>query len=127
MKKLLILYSLLLLNFYCFSQEQKKDTLFIKYNNSLLTKFQYPKDNNFYHKIKGTGNDGFTYFIEDKIYNNLKTKNILCFKNVLETSDAYLKNNKLLDSKLAKYLEKYIIFLIKENKYIEVQVVHEIE
>ena len=125
--KNLILYFSLLLSFYSFSQEQKKDTLFIKYDNSLLTKFQYPEDDNLYYKIKGTGNDGFTYFLEEKIYNNLKVKNILCFRKVLKESGAYYKNGKLGDSKLAKYLGKHIIFLIKENKYIRVLIVQEIE
>ena len=122
-----LIYFLLIFSLNSLSQETKKDTLFIKYDNSLLTKFKYPEDDNLYYKIKGTGNDGFTYFLEDKIYNNLKTKKKLCFKSVLRKSDAYYKKGKLGDSKLAKYLGKYIIFLIKENKYIKVKVVQEIK
>jgi hypothetical protein len=68
-----LIYFLLIFSLNSLSQETKKDTLFIKYDNSLLTKFKYPEDDNLYYKIKGTGNDGFTYFLEDKIYNNLKT------------------------------------------------------
>lgn len=125
--KNLILFFMLLLSFYSFSQEQKKDTLFIEYENSLLTKFQYPGDDNIYYRIKGTGNDGFTYFMKGEVYTYLKAKKKLCFKNVLKKSNAYYKKGKLVDSKLAEYLGKHVIFLIKENEYINVIVVEEIE
>ena len=122
-----LLYFLLLFSLNSFSQRKHKDTLFIEYDHYLLTQFQYPEDDTIYYKIKGTGNDGFTYFLEEKIYYNLKTKDILCFKNVLKKSNAYYKKGKLGDSKLAEYLGRYIIFLIKENKYAKVLVVKEIE
>ena len=122
-----ILFLMLIINFYSFSQEQNKDTLFIEYKKSLLSKFQYPGDDNIYYRIKGTGNDGFTYFMVNKVYTNLKEKKILSFKNVLKKSNAYYKKGKLADSKLAEYLGKHIIFLIKKKKYINVIVVEEIE
>lgn len=125
--KNLILYFLLYLSIQSFSQEQKKDTLFIKYDNYLLTKYTEPIDKYSYYLIKGTGNgEGLISLQEEKIYINLESKKILCLKSVLKKSNAYYENNKLLDWKLVEYLGKYMIFLVKENEYIKVSVVHEI-
>ncbi len=126
--KNILLYSLLFLSLYSFSQEQIGDTLFIEYDNSLLTKYTQPIDKYNYYLIKGTGNkEELVYLMEYEIYRNLEPKNVQCLKKVLKKSNAYYKNNKLHDSKLANYLGKYVIFLIKENKYIKVQAVLEIE
>ena len=125
--KNLILFSLIFFSFYAFTQEQTKDTLFINYDTSLLTKFQYPEDDNIYYKIKGTGNDGFTYLLQGEVYTKLKTKKIVSFENVLKKSDAYYKKGKLIDSKLADYLAEYVIFLIKDKISIKILIVHEIE
>lgn len=121
---------LLLLSFNAIAQKQEleKDTLFIKYDDSLLTKFQYTEDNNIYYKIKGTGKrDDFVYLLEQKFYRKLKSKKIQCLKKVLIKSNSYIEKDKLSDWKLAEYLSKYLIFLVKENNYIKVQVVYAIE
>ena len=126
--KNLILCFLLLVCFYSFAQEQKKDTLFIKYDNSLLTKYTEPIDKYSYYLIKGTGyKEDIVSLEEEKTYTNLKAKSVLCLKSVLKKSNAYYENNKLLDWKLVEYLGEYMIFLVKDKKYIKVQVVHEIE
>ncbi len=128
--KIYITAILLLLSFNAIAQKQelKKDTLFIKYDDSLLTKFQYTEDNNIYYKIKGTGKrDDFVCLLEQEFYRKLKSKKIQCLKKVLRKSNSYIEKDKLSDWKLAEYLSKYLIFLVKENNYIKVQVVYAVE
>lgn len=125
--KNLLCFLAIISSFYSFSQEIKKDTLFIEYDNSFLNREQVIGDKDFMYRIKGTGNDGFVYFLEDKIYGDLRPKNILCFKTALKESNSYYKKDKIGDSKLAEYLGKYEIFLVKENECIRVLVVYEIE
>lgn len=110
-----------------FAQEKKRDTLFIKYDNYLLNREQVMGEKTFLYRIKGAGNDGFVYLLEQKRYDNLSPKKVLCFKNILKKSNAYCKKGKISDWKLAAYLGRNIVFLVKENSFIKVQVVHEIE
>ena len=127
MKKLFILFAIIFLSNNLI-YGQKKDTLFFKYNDKLLLKkWQDPNSKEFSYGIKGTGNNGLVYLLEQKKYTNLTHKKINCLKNVIENSNSYYKKNKIHDWKLAEYLGKYVIFFVKENKYIKVQVVHEIE
>ena len=107
------------------AQEQKRDTLFIKYDSSLLTREQVIGEKEFLYRIKGTGNDGFAFLLEQVSYDNLTPKKILCFKNVLKKSNAYYEKGKLGDSKLVEYLGKYVIILVKGKKYIKVAITHE--
>lgn len=110
------------------AQEHKRDTLFIKYDNSLLTRGKLTGENTFVYTIKGTNNsDDFVYLLEQEIYYNLRPNKVLCFKKVLKNSNAYYKKEKLNNSILVKYLGKYDILLIKGKKYIKVAIVHEIE
>ncbi len=114
------------------AQEQKRDTLFIKYDSSLLNRKYDSIEKTFFYIIKGTGvREELVYLLEKENYFNLKPKNVLCFKNVLKKSNSYFKSNpyykkdQLDDTKLAEYLGKYVIFLIKGKKYIKVATVHE--
>ncbi|MGG8496279.1 hypothetical protein ACQY1Q_07660 [Tenacibaculum sp. TC6] len=120
---------------YCFfassiilAQQKKRDTLFIKYDNSLLTKKQLRGEKTYIYVIKGTGNQkDFVYLLEEGMCFNLKPKNVKKFKTILKKSNAYYKKDKLYDWKLAEYLGKYVVFLVKGNKYIKVVVVEGIE
>ncbi len=109
------------------AQEQKRDTLFIKYDNSLLTRKHDSIEKEFFYLIKGTGNSGLIYLEEKKVYKNLKPNKTSCFRNILKDSKAYYEKGKLSDPKLVEYLGKYIVFLVKGNKFIKVSIVHEIE
>lgn len=124
--KNLILYFLLVFSFYSFSQEQKKDTLFINYNDDLLKKYKHPIDSYNYYIINDTGNNGSISFVEKQIYYNLKHKNIFCLKDIIKSAKAYYKKNKykkgkINDYKLATYLGKFILFFVNGNKFIKVQ------
>ena len=82
------------------------------------------------YMIKGTGaREELVYLLEEEIYSNLRPNKVLCFKDVLKNSNAYFKSNpyfkrdQLDDTKLAEYLGRYVIFLIKGKKYIKVATV----
>ena len=123
-----ILYFLLIFSFYSFSQEQEKDTLFIKYDNSLLTKYTEPIDKYNYYLIKGTENQkDLTFLQEEKKYTNLKHNKTLCLKNILKKSNSYYERGKVRNERLANYLGQYVIFLVKQNEYIKVGIVQETE
>lgn len=123
-----ILYFLLSFSIFSYAQKQKKDTLFIRYDTSLLKKYQHPEDKYYYYLIKGTGHkEDIVSLKEEKVYKKLSPDKILCLKDVLKSSNSYYEKDKLHDWKLAKYLGKHIVFLVENEKYIEVQVVYEIE
>lgn len=116
----------IILSFYSFSQEQKRDSLFIKYDNDLLKKYKHPIDNYDYYLIKDTGNNGTISFEETQIYSNLKSKNIFCLKDIIKKARAYYTKNKykkgkINDYKLATYLGKFTLFFVNDNKFIKVQ------
>lgn len=115
--------------FFCsYAQEQKKDTLFIKYDSSLLTKHTNPIEKYNYYLIKGTENQSDLTFLKEKIIHiNLKSKKVLCLKDILKNSNSYYENNKVKNERLANYLGRYLVFLKKEKEYIQVLVIQEIE
>ncbi|WBX78066.1 hypothetical protein PG911_07370 [Tenacibaculum ovolyticum] len=62
-------YSILL------AQKQKTDTLFIKYDNSLLIRKYDSIEKNFFYIIKGTGvREELVYLLEEKVFYNLRKK-----------------------------------------------------
>jgi hypothetical protein len=125
MKKYIIFISLFLC-FFSFSQEQKKDSLFIYYDNDLIKKYKHSIDNYNYYIIKHTGNNGNISFVEEKIYFDLKSKKIFCLKDIIKLAKAYykkntFKNDKINDYKLATHLGKFTLFFVNDNKFIKVQ------
>ncbi|MGB0198904.1 MAG: hypothetical protein ACPF80_02580 [Flavobacteriaceae bacterium] len=112
-----------------FAQEKTSDTLFIRYNKKLLTKHQHPVDEYFYYKIKDLDNkEDITYFIEIKSFTNLKAEKIVSLRKVLNLSGSYHKRE-IRDWTLFDYFydRDSHVFLVKKGKYIEVDVVYEIE
>lgn len=106
--------------------KQKKDTLFIKYNNGLLKKYKHPIDNYNYYLIKDSGTCGTISFEEKQVYLDLKAKNVYCLKEIIKKAKAYhtknkYKTGKIDDCNLANYLGKYTLFFVDENKFIKVQ------
>jgi hypothetical protein len=120
MKKII---SLILLTFFFFSyaQEQKKDTLFIKYDNILFKKYKHPIDNYNYYLIKDTGNSGTISFQEKQVLFDLNPKSVHCLKDIIKEAKAYFRKGKINDYRLAVYLGKYTLFFANENKFIKVQ------
>jgi len=128
MKKSFILFIIIILSTVCSIYGQKKDTLFIKYNdNLLLKKWQNPNNNEFSYRIKGTGNNGLIYLLEDKKYNNLKHKKIKCLKKLLKREDIYNRKGRKDDWKLNQFFDKYIIFLVKGKEFTKLEARYEID
>lgn len=134
MKSYILILSILL-SFSSLAQEQLKDTLFIKYDINLLSSKHDTIEKNTFHIIKGTGNNGFVYFLEvEKLY-NLNHKKINCLKNILRRNEFTFKSKyinqdkigKLNDWILAKYFSKYILFLVNDKDFIKVEARYEIE
>ena len=127
MKKLLILFAIIFLSNNLI-YGQKKDTLFFKHNDKLLLKkWQDPNSKEFSYGIKGTGNNGLVYFLEQKTYEDLNQKKIKCLKKALTESNVYYRDNKIDDWKLNQYLDKFVIFLVKGKEFIKVEARYEIE
>ncbi|WP_417784759.1 hypothetical protein [Tenacibaculum sp.] len=120
MKKITLLI-LLIFSICSYTQEQKKDTLFIKYDNDLLKKYKHPIDNYNYYLIKGAGNSGTISFEEKHIYFDLNPKNIYCLKDIIKKARAYFRKGKINDFRLATYLGKFTLFFVKKNEFIKVQ------
>lgn len=112
--------------FCAFSQELKKDSLFIKYDNDLLKKYKHPVDNYDYYLVKGSGTCGTISFVKEQSYSELKPKNIFCLKDIIKKAGAYhtknkYKKGKIDDCELANYLGKFTLFFVNDNKFIKVQ------
>ncbi|MCL5247541.1 hypothetical protein M4I21_17095 [Cellulophaga sp. 20_2_10] len=122
-----ILILIVLLSFNSFSQKKEKDTMYIKYDKSLLIRERKLGDVDFVYRIKGTENNGFVYFLEKEKFTNLKVKEVKCLKKILQESEVHYKNDKLDDWKVAEYFGQFIIFIVDENEFIKVQTWYEIE
>ncbi len=115
--------------------QNKKDTLFIKYDFKLLNRGQNPVSKEYYYLIKDSNvESGYIYFSEKKVYKNgISTKSkIYCLRNIIEKADAFSRKNNedLIDTKLFDYFSKdnfETYFIIKNKEYIEVDIVYEIE
>lgn len=116
--------------------QNKKDTLFIKYDFKLLNREQNPISNEYYYLIKDSNiESGYIYFLEKKIHrsNKFNTKSkIYCLEKIIKNANAFSKKDKtdLIDSKLFDYFSKKsfkTFFLVKNNEFIEVDIIYEIE
>lgn len=113
-----ILIILSILSFNLLAQEQKKDTLFIKYNDKLLLKKSRNLNNNLtIYPIYGTRSDHSIYFVEEKTYQNLEVKHPKCLKDVFKKPEPYKKNGILRIDFVAEKLSEYVIFIVEGNKY----------
>lgn len=122
-----ILFLAVILTYNSLAQENTKDTIFIKYDKFLLKREKKINESNFIYKIRGSGNNGFTYFLEKETYFNLKTRKVQSLKKLLKKANVYYKKNQIDDWELSEFLGKYVVFLVKRKKAIEVQVWYEIE
>ncbi|QTE21315.1 hypothetical protein [Polaribacter cellanae] len=118
----------IIFNLACLSQEKQKDSLFIKFDKSLIDKVKEQNKNSFYYKIKDCDKkEDLVYFLEKKKYYNLKVKKVKCLKEVLKKSNAGSKKNKIDDLKLAKYLSDFLVFFVRRNEFIKVETSYSIE
>lgn len=114
------------------SQEKLKDTLFFNLDGKYIFQSKYVSTS-YLLKDSNDIDKGTFYFEELEIINNVIPKEILCLKNVVRSSKFYnkQKKRKLDDNGLFEYFDKYIVFLVKENKetdeYIKVRANWEIE
>ncbi|MGG8498172.1 hypothetical protein ACQY1Q_17360 [Tenacibaculum sp. TC6] len=127
--KYLILYTVFFINTSCFSQERKKDTLFIMYNDSLLTKKSHPIEHYKYYLVNGIrGLSASVYFVEKEIYTDINPIKTVDFVEVLNNSKSYHKNGDIKAYNLYLYLETRTLFLVLDDKKIvSVRPVYEIE
>ena len=114
---------MILFCFCAFSQKQKKDSLFIKYDNNLLKRYKHPIDNYDYYLIKDSGTCGTISFVKEQVYSDLKPKKIFYLKDIIKKAGAYhkYKKGKIDDCDLANYLGKFTLFFVSDNKFIKVQ------
>ena len=127
MKNLRLIPFLLTLFFCTTFYGQKKDSLFIKYDKTRLSKEKIIGKGGFMYRINGTGNNGFVYFLEKEKYSNLKKNGVCTMKSILKKAKAYSIKNKIDDWKLFDYLKNNIVFLVKNKQVIKVEVWYEIE
>lgn len=106
---------------------QIKDTLFFKLDNSYVYESKYVSKNYLLRDSSGSNNGTF-FFQEVKAKNNQKIKpeEILSLENFVRSSRFYEKNKqrKLNDDNLAHFFNNYVVFLEKntseKTEYIQV-------
>ncbi|MGG8496281.1 MULTISPECIES: hypothetical protein [Tenacibaculum] len=131
MKKPLFIILLLINTLLIRAQEEKQDTLFIKYDKTISKRLQNPVTKEFYYTIKDLDKKPeITYFKEKRILKKLKTrKKQQCLKNIIKKSGAYYRKDRLIDSKLFAYFKNdgyKVYFLVKNKTFIEVEIWYEI-
>lgn len=130
MKKLIFNILIISLSLNSYAQDSKKDTIYFLYDKQYIiedTEFNNLDYNEKTEKEllnkKITNTNGYIYFIKDTILNNLNPNQILSIKEYIERKEFYFqgKYNRIVDKWKLKslLLDKYIIFLVKDNKYIK--------
>lgn len=117
------------------AQDHEIDTLYLRHDDPLLSIEKHVSSSARVFRIKGTGTNGFTYLLEKDVF--LKNHGIAVsdLKITFKNSDIYFTSNHINsqkrglinDWKLLKFFENYIIFLVKNDSLIKVNVIHEIE
>ncbi|WP_396602381.1 hypothetical protein [Algibacter sp. R77976] len=112
-KDILNVILLLTITFTLTAQKANMDTLYFKFNKKYIKRGEVNK-NQYY--LKDKSNEGDLFFIKRSILDNLKPKEVLCFKKFIRSSKYYnfskKKNQRLDGYRLWEYLDKYIIFFI---------------
>lgn len=110
-------------------QEVKKDTLFFKLDEQYIIRGTI---NTARYYLKENIYEGDLSFKEIRTLRDASSKEEICLKKYIRSTDSYAKDKEILDGyKLWTILETYTLFFVTENKgiktYIEVQPYYEIE
>ncbi|WP_139959428.1 hypothetical protein [Flavicella sediminum] len=130
MKKLIFNILIISLSLNIYAQNSQKDTIYFLYNKQYIIEDIEFNNLDCNEKAKKkllnkniTNTNGYIYFIKDTILTNLNPNHILPIKEYIENKEFYLqgKFNKIVDKWKLKslLLDKHIIFLVKDNKYIK--------
>lgn len=125
-----ILFILLVLIFTTLKgQEQKGDTLFIKYDEKILTEWKNPNDKITYYTPKAKNNEEQWFFFEEKkrIKDLSTPSNLITLEEIFK--EAFMDNIYRAD-RLFNYFEKdnhNIYFLVRKNEFIQVYVGYSID
>ena len=110
-----------------YSQEHLIDTLYLRHDDPLLSIEKHVSSSARVYRIKGTGTNGFTYFLEGKSYKSLAPKQTFYLNDILKNSNIYNKYGLIDNLKLFKYLEKYVIFIETKKGLYHINMIYEIE
>jgi len=107
----------LLFVFTLYAQEQKKDTLYFKLDGEYVNQSLYVPNSYLLEDTIGHHSGIFYFQATDTLF-YLKPKKVLCLKEFVRSSKFYNKHNtkKLDDYRLWEYLDRYQVFLIKEDE-----------
>ena len=117
-----------------YSQEKKRDTVFINYDKTVLIEKKHPHKNYIYYLFKNSGNNGVFFLKEvNKLAYDFFTidygKRICLKKLVLEKKFYSGKNNTSIidDWELSEYFFDKIIFMVKTDSIIKLEPKYGIE
>ncbi|WP_299121497.1 hypothetical protein [uncultured Tenacibaculum sp.] len=129
-----ILYFLLIISISCFSQSEKKDTIFFKLDKNYTLFFKdYEKWLNLSYKrferelLKKHVNNTHGYFMFKKLDTlyNLSAKKIYDLKNYVENREFYYpgKYSKIMNIQFLKekLFNKYKVFIVTKKEFIEIR------
>jgi len=101
------------------AQEEKKDTLYFNYDKDYLKAYnnEYEQGTIYLKDSSDVGQGTFFFQATDTLF-HLNPKKVLCLKEFVRSSKFYNKHKtkKLDDYRLWEYLNRYQIFLVKENE-----------
>jgi len=130
MKRFVFLFCFIFLFNTTLKAQEKKDTLFFKYDNKYIKTFA-EMPNHFYLEDSSGGSHGTFFFGKGDVKSNLNPKSILSLKKYVRSSVFYDKTKKLNDEKIADFFSNYVVFFVKtidkKVEYIQVKSSFEIE
>ncbi len=102
-----------------------RDTVFINYDEDILSREKNPNEKEFYYLIDGfEGKSSLTYFSEKEIHPNLESKKIQNLQAIINEIKKDNDQDKLRGSDLFDYFSNagYVIFIVRDNKCYKVEI-----
>lgn len=102
-----------------------RDTIYINYDKNILQRKKNPNEEEFFYLINGFASKStLTYFSEKEIYSNLEPTKIHNLQEIINEISEYNANKRLRGSDIFDHFSKagYVIFIIKEDKYVKVEI-----
>jgi len=106
-------------------QKPLRDTIFLKYDEEILSRKKNPNENEFYYLIDGFASKSeLTYFAEKEVYQKLQPKNIKNLQEIINKIKKDNNKNKVRNSDLQNYFSNagYVIFIVKDKKCYKVEI-----